>query len=128
MRKPRTYVAVLFLAACAATATTALSGLARAEDTNQSAVIDKPGALRLTATAPSSCCVGMRGNIDGMTGPAGEISLADITYFMAWAFQDGPPPPCLDEADVNADGGINICDLYYLVEYLFNGGPAPAAC
>ncbi|MBU8934988.1 MAG: dockerin type I repeat-containing protein [candidate division Zixibacteria bacterium] len=70
------------------------------------------------------CCEGIRGNVDGI----GDVNIADLTYLVAYLFTGGPPPPCLEEADVNGDGEINIADLTYLVSYLFTGGPAPVAC
>ncbi|MBU8933406.1 MAG: dockerin type I repeat-containing protein [candidate division Zixibacteria bacterium] len=70
------------------------------------------------------CCEGLRGNVDD----DGEVNIADLTYLVAYLFTGGPPPPCLEEADVNGDGEINIADLTYLVAYLFTGGPPPVAC
>ncbi|MBU8935037.1 MAG: T9SS type A sorting domain-containing protein [candidate division Zixibacteria bacterium] len=72
------------------------------------------------------CCIGDRGNVDG--DPADEINIADLTYLVAYLFTGGPPPPCMEEADVNGDGEINIADLTYLVAYLFTGGPPPVVC
>ncbi|MBU8933727.1 MAG: hypothetical protein KOO62_06935, partial [candidate division Zixibacteria bacterium] len=57
-----------------------------------------------------------------------EINIADLTYLVAYLFTGGPPPPCMEEADVNGDGEINIADLTHLVAYLFTGGPPPADC
>lgn len=60
-------------------------------------------------------------NADG-SGP----NIADLTYFVAYLFRGGPPPPFLMVADLNGrDGNINIADLTYLIAYLFRGGPAP---
>ncbi len=80
------------------------------------------------------CCNGdsIRGNVDYLAGPGGEVDIADLTYLVQYLFREGPAPPCLDEG--NADGivtggsPVDVADLVILVEYLFWGGPAPAAC
>ncbi len=80
------------------------------------------------------CCNGdgMRGNVDDLTGPGGEVDVADLTYLVAYLFQGGQMPPCPDEANadgiVGVGGPIDVADLTHLVTYLFMGGPAPAAC
>ncbi len=71
-------------------------------------------------------CIGMRGNIDGIVGDA--IDIADLVYLVDYMFLDGPPPPCMDEADVDASGDIDISDLVYLVAYMFDFGPDPEPC
>jgi hypothetical protein len=45
-------------------------------------------------------------------------------------FTAGPPPPCLDEGNVDGDALelIDISDLVYLVDFMFTAGPAPAPC
>ena len=72
------------------------------------------------------CCVGIRGNIDG--DPAESIDISDLVYLIDWMFSGGPPPPCMDEADLNGDGGVDIADLVFLIDYMFNEGPEPVAC
>jgi hypothetical protein len=58
--------------------------------------------------------------------------VADLTYLVAYLFQGGPVPACIDEGNVDGltgpAGDIDVADLTYLVSYLFQGGPAPAAC
>ncbi|MBU8934151.1 MAG: VCBS repeat-containing protein [candidate division Zixibacteria bacterium] len=77
--------------------------------------------------ASGSCCVpSMRGNVDYVLPD--EINIADLTYLVAYLFTGGPPPPCLDEADIDGNDEINIADLTYLVSYLFTGGPPPVSC
>ncbi len=51
--------------------------------------------------------------------------ISDLVMFVAYMFQDGPPPEPLMSADMNGDGTIDIADLVWLVEYMFNGGPPP---
>lgn len=72
------------------------------------------------------CCIDIRGNVDGDIGD--KINLSDLVYLVAYSFQDGPAPPCIDEADVDATGTINVSDLVYLVAFSFQGGPSPAVC
>lgn len=63
-------------------------------------------------------------NHDG-TGP----DIADLVYLVSFMFQNGPPPPCLEEADINGDGsGPDIADLVHFVNYMFQGGPPPVPC
>lgn len=72
------------------------------------------------------CCVGIRGNVDG--GVADAVNVVDLIYLVDYLFFDGPPPPCMEEADVDGSGAINVADVTHLVDFLFFGGPAPAAC
>ncbi|MFQ5453372.1 MAG: hypothetical protein ACE5D6_04215, partial [Candidatus Zixiibacteriota bacterium] len=75
-------------------------------------------------------CVGIRGNIDG--DPLEVVDIADIVYFIDYSFNlpPGPAPPCIEEADVNADGSVDISDVVYLIDYSFNSppGPTPLGC
>jgi hypothetical protein len=76
-----------------------------------------------------NCCTGITGNVnfDGLDA----VDISDLTYLVDYLFGGGPPPPCINEA--NLDGSpeadpVNISDLTYMVEYLFAGGPSPVAC
>ncbi|MFQ5453236.1 MAG: hypothetical protein ACE5D6_03515, partial [Candidatus Zixiibacteriota bacterium] len=75
-----------------------------------------------------SCCVGIRGNIDG--DPYDEINIADLVFLVDFMFNYGNPPPCPEEADVNGDNEQDIADLVYLVDYSFSNppGPQPVDC
>jgi hypothetical protein len=53
--------------------------------------------------------------------------VADLTYLVDYLFRNGPAPPLMEKADVNADNYVNIADLTYLVDYLFRSGPAPCS-
>ncbi|MFQ5453907.1 MAG: hypothetical protein ACE5D6_06940, partial [Candidatus Zixiibacteriota bacterium] len=77
--------------------------------------------------ACETCCVGIRGNIDGIGEEGSEIDIADLVYFVDWSFSlpSGPEPPCLSEADVDATGEIDIADIVYMVDYMFNQPPGP---
>jgi hypothetical protein len=46
---------------------------------------------------------------------------------LAYLFQGGPAPPCLDSADVNDDGELDLSDAVYLVGFPFAGGSPPPA-
>jgi len=78
-------------------------------------------------TIVEPCCEN-RGNIDHLSDTGGPIDVSDLTYFVEFMFNSGPPAPCEEEADVNDDGPVDISDLTYLVEYLFGGGPPPPPC
>ena len=71
-------------------------------------------------------CVGIRGNVDGIIGDVVDIS--DLVYLVDYMFNGGPPPPSMEEADLDASGQVDIADLVYLVDYMFNGGPPPLPC
>lgn len=77
--------------------------------------------------APAECrCCEKRGD---MNADLGGPDISDLVYLVAYMFQQGPPPPCIDNADVNgSDAAPDISDLVYLVSYMFDGGPAPIAC
>lgn len=75
---------------------------------------------------PCICCVGTTGNVDG--DPDDAVNVNDLTRFVCWIWGICAPPPCLEEADLNADGSIDITDITYLVAYLFGYGAPPAVC
>ncbi len=76
---------------------------------------------------PIPCCVGIRGNVDGLGDEPG-IDISDVIYLADYSFGNGPEPPCPEEADVDGSGSIDIADVVYLVDYSFGGGPAPVSC
>jgi hypothetical protein len=66
----------------------------------------------------------VRGDVDGN----GIVNaLVDGLFLLAYGFQGGPVPPCLEAA--NVDGSPNIVnalvDVLYLLAYGFQGGPPP---
>lgn len=75
-----------------------------------------------------SCCVPpTRGNVNN--DPSDAINIADLTYLVAYLFNSGAEPPCMDEADVNGDEDVNINDITCIVGYLFGGMSCqPADC
>lgn len=76
------------------------------------------GSLRVLDPPPWIC-----GDINGDTnGP----NIQDLTFFVAYLFGGGAPPPVMEAADVNcSSGNPNIQDLTFFVAYLFSGGGAP---
>jgi len=48
------------------------------------------------------------GDIDGSDG---NPNVVDLTYFVEYLFFEGPPPPVVDMANVDGEGGINVADL-----------------
>ncbi|MFQ5453835.1 MAG: S8 family serine peptidase, partial [Candidatus Zixiibacteriota bacterium] len=100
-----------------------------------------PGKI---AVISGSCCIGIRGNIDGSPeNPPDDpgIDIADLVYFVDFSFAQppGPAPVCNDgteqnpyysEADVDGDGEVNIGDIVYMVEFMFTQppGPEPVGC
>ena len=81
------------------------------------------------------CCIDVRGNIDAIPTPdvqgVGGIDIADLVFLVAYSFQGGPAPACIEEGDLDGSGGtipIDIADVVYLVAFMFSGGPAPVAC
>ncbi len=78
------------------------------------------------------CCVGVRGNVDDVTGPGGDVDVSDVTFLVNYLFRSGPIPPCTSEANIDGligpGGEIDVSDLTYLIAYLFESGPPPAPC
>lgn len=70
--------------------------------------------------AAGDCCQ-MPGNFNGDT----EINVGDCMYLIYYLFRYGPPPPCLNEADINVDCEINLADIVWLINYIFKNGPDP---
>ncbi|HIN80619.1 MAG TPA: hypothetical protein EYN00_06050 [Planctomycetes bacterium] len=59
----------------------------------------------------------IRGELNG----DGNTNIADAVFLLAYLFNGGPTPGCLDAADTNDDGGVNISDAVTLLAVLFNG-------
>ena len=75
------------------------------------------------------CCIGtIRGNID--MDPLDEITITDLVYLVNYMFQEGPAPPCTEEANVDGDPAetVDVADLVMLVQFMFQGGDPPANC
>jgi subtilisin family serine protease len=77
---------------------------------------------RLNNVGPISDTAWVCGDVDGNSaGP----NVADLSYLVDYLFFGGTPPPVMEAANVDGEGGINVADLTYLVDYLFFGGPEP---
>lgn len=83
-------------------------------------------------SSESTCCVGMRGNID--SDPDDLVDISDLLYLADYMFYPGSPAPiCMEEANVNGDENDipDISDLLFLVDYMFSQpgeAEAPADC
>lgn len=77
-----------------------------------------------------TCCSGMRGNVNG--DPDDNVLVNDLTYLVSYLFENGPPPACITESNVDGifgpAGPVDVSDLSYLVAYLFQSGPPPVDC
>ncbi len=81
----------------------------------------------ITARVSNGSCCQLRGDIDHSgAGP----DIGDLTYMVTYMFQDGPPPACMAEANVNeADAEFpDISDLIDLVSFMFQGGEDLVPC
>lgn len=65
-----------------------------------------------------------RGDINN-SGPG--LDLADPISLLAYMFNGGATPVCLDTGDLNDNGVIDLSDPIYLLAYQFSGGQSPAA-
>lgn len=74
--------------------------------------------------APFSCCFNIRSDVNGN----GYITVQDLIFLVAYLFNSGTTPSCIDEANVNGVDAITVADLTYLIGYLFNNGAQPARC
>lgn len=102
-------------------------GLARSEWSEWVAFYIRNDDADTCCCAP--CCQGIRGNVDGDT--LEQINIVDFIYLNDYLNNDGPPPPCMQEANIDAipcGGGPDSLDLDYLSEYMFNSGPPPPSC
>ncbi len=69
---------------------------------------------------PSFIC----GDVDNS---GGVLDISDLVYLVEYMFTNGPEPPIMDAADVDADGEISVSDLVALVDFMFGEGP-PLVC
>jgi hypothetical protein len=54
-----------------------------------------------------------------------EVTQDDLVYLTDWHIGTGPPPECLDAADVDDDGLLAVADILYLDDYINSGWPTP---
>jgi len=70
----------------------------------------------------------MLGHVSGDLNGDGIVDVADLIFFVQYAFHDGPPPPVPGAADLNCTGDIDIGDLIILIDFMFGNGPKPRLC
>ena len=70
----------------------------------------------LSVTVDTSCCVGMRGNVDCSID--NQVSLGDLTALQDILF-NGAPICCEEETDIDGDTHVSLGDLTALIDYLF---------
>ena len=63
----------------------------------------------------------LRGDSNG----DGNINIADPIFSLAYLFNQGSIPQCMEAADANGDLGIDLADALYLLNYINGLGPAP---
>lgn len=79
--------------------------------------------------SPSSCCVGLTGNID--CDPEDMVDLGDLTRLIDYLFISFDPLCCREEANCDGDPDciIDLGDLTRLIDYLFiSFNPLPPCC
>ena len=90
------------------------------EGINEFSALLLNGVVNLVAGASQ---VFLRGDADG---DANFNGLIDALFILAFQFQGGPTPPCMDAADVNDDGIFNgLSDGLFALAFQFQGGPPP---
>jgi hypothetical protein len=57
-----------------------------------------------------------------------HVDIVDVTYLMAYIFNDSPAPDPLAAGNADGQCSVNIGDVVYLRDYIFGEGPAPANC
>lgn len=79
---------------------------------------DAFGMVDTIRIAPTSCCVGKRGNVN----TTGIVDLSDLSALVSYLTGGGYVLPCNEAANVNATGIVDLSDLSALVSYLTGGG------
>ncbi len=81
-------------------------------------------ALRSRISDPSTCCIGMTGNVD----EAGIVDLSDLSMLVIYLTGGMPSLPCTEEANINGLGIVDLSDLSLLISYLTGGGAVLPSC
>ncbi len=81
----------------------------------------------LDTLVPTSCCDGIRGDLNS---DGDDANILDLTYLVDFIFRGGSVSYCPLEADLNSDGiPSNILDLTFIVDFIFRGsGQPPEPC
>ncbi len=89
-----------------------------------------PGQEDLDENGTGDACQFCCELVGDVNHEGGDPDIADLIYLVNYMFQDGPPPICMDEVNIDGlgDPSPDIADLIYLVTYMFQDGPEPAMC
>jgi uncharacterized repeat protein (TIGR01451 family) len=86
---------------------------------------DSVGNLEEAPSVPDAYTIITTYICGDINGDGNGPNVVDLTYLVDYLFRSGPPPPVMDAANVNGQGGVNVVDVTYLVDYLFRSGPPP---
>lgn len=94
-------------------------------------LLDIAGASRVIGERPDMGAFEARPGLGpcflrGDCGQDGNVDLSDSLLSLAWLFNDGKVPACLDGCDNNDNGLIDLSDPILLLGFLFLSGPPPA--
>jgi len=97
-------------------------------------VITVGGDSRLACNQGTARVVIQHGHVDdshlftrGNANNDLDLDIADPIWIVNELYLQGPPAPCLDDADANDDGLLDASDVVFLIEYLFRAGASPPA-
>jgi hypothetical protein len=74
-----------------------------------------------TIGALSAGCGFICGDVSGNY----TIDIGDAVYIIAYLFRDGPEPPIMAAADLNANGEPDIADVTLIINFIFRGMALP---
>jgi len=85
-----------------------------------------PAPVDCTCREPDldSCSVQLPGDFNG----SGSINISDVSAFIAYFYNGGPPPSPFANGDPDGDCDMDMDDVDYLMDYIFRNGPAPVDC
>jgi hypothetical protein len=87
---------------------------------------EESGGVNFYRLISSSCCVGVRGDIDNN---GVDATVLDLTYMINDIFRGGADPVCPGEADLDNDGAPStVLDLTFLINRIYRGGPLTPLC
>ena len=77
------------------------------------------GSIAMWSGQASTCCVGVRGNIDGDSFE--QVTLGDLTVLIDHLFVSFDELPCVEEANLDGDysASVSLGDLSVLIDHLF---------